>query len=584
MNLFSKLWLSYKHFATLLPKKDLVFWVAFAVAPFFILIAFPSFIQPVNQAVLDIKVNFDMRFLNRKKVENTVILGIDSKTLTGAPVKWPWPGKYWAEILHGIDKKYMPKAFLLDIYFQQNTEENHEVSGFSAELARNQKTGLVGIFEESLSEIGTELKVFPPIKSLRKNAAFWGISQQPIDSDGKVRTFVLSDYRINNRHIAFEYLNKFSRIETKYAWLNQFKKAAAIFRFKARENSARILSLAEAINGRIPVEQLRGKLLLIGPNAPILHDYHQTPVGVLTGPELVSNSIQTLENGEFQIRLESFSDNLLYVFLGILFGLFCFVDIFKKPARTVVVTGIVFFVGLFVFSFVPQIHPPVGAAYVSFLLFSIMNLLLLRFIEISKIRDSLHEAEICGNIQQKFFPASGLESQGIQIDGNCLPYQNAGGDYYDFHELKNGDIFFILGDVSGHGISAAMITTAAKSIVSLHIERDDFSVENVFSDINLAIRKMSDRRIMMSAVAGIIDRQNSKLSIFSAGHLPAHLKIGNSVKEFPLPGNPYGHVFIATGKMAGPNDPIIITTTSNGIKEMPMSRMGGGAYLGWAMP
>jgi hypothetical protein len=129
-----------------------------------------------------------------------------------------------------------------------------------------------------------------------------------------------------------------------------------------------------------------------------------------------------------------------------------------------------------------------------------------------------------------------------------------------------------------------MITTAAKSIVSLHIERDDFSVENVFSDINLAIRKMSDRRIMMSAVAGIIDRQNSKLSIFSAGHLPAHLKIGNSVKEFPLPGNPYGHVFIATGKMAGPNDPIIITTTSNGIKEMPMSRMGGGAYLGWAMP
>lgn len=52
-----------------------------------------------------------------------------------------------------------------------------------------------------------------------------------------------------------------------------------------------------------------------------------------------------------------------------------------------------------------------------------------------------------------------------------------------------------------------------------------------------------------------------------------------------VPGNPYGHVFIATGRMNGPNDPIIITTTGNGIKEMPMSQMWKGpAYLGWAIP
>lgn len=51
------------------------------------------------------------------------------------------------------------------------------------------------------------------------------------------------------------------------------------------------------------------------------------------------------------------------------------------------------------------------------------------------------------------------------------------------------------------------------------------------------------------------------------------------------PGNPYGHIFIATGKMNGPNDPIIITTTGTVVKEMPMSQMWRGpAYLGWAMP
>jgi len=51
------------------------------------------------------------------------------------------------------------------------------------------------------------------------------------------------------------------------------------------------------------------------------------------------------------------------------------------------------------------------------------------------------------------------------------------------------------------------------------------------------------------------------------------------------PDNPYGHIFIATGKMAGPNNPMIITTTSYGIKEVPMSYLGTRqAYLGWAYP
>ncbi|MFZ5950398.1 MAG: SH3 domain-containing protein [Candidatus Rifleibacteriota bacterium] len=54
------------------------------------------------------------------------------------------------------------------------------------------------------------------------------------------------------------------------------------------------------------------------------------------------------------------------------------------------------------------------------------------------------------------------------------------------------------------------------------------------------------------------------------------------------PGNPYGHIFIATGKMAGPNDPIIITTGWSswpGIHEIPMSKMGSSArFLGWAVP
>ncbi len=58
----------------------------------------------------------------------------------------------------------------------------------------------------------------------------------------------------------------------------------------------------------------------------------------------------------------------------------------------------------------------------------------------------------------------------------------------------------------------------------------------------------------------------------------------------PVPGNPHGHIFLATGKYNKKNEPIIITTGGpnlDGIHEMPLSQLlkwSGGAYLGWTLP
>jgi hypothetical protein len=311
---------------------------------------------------------------------------------------------------------------------------------------------------------------------------------------------------------------------------------------KTRANSAPIFSLEDAVKGETDPNLLRNRLLIIGPNAHILHDYHKTPAGVLTGPELIISSLETIRSGSFRMIRENFVVRFFMALLGFCFAMACFVDRFSRYYwRPVFVATIFFPLLLLALSLSLSFHPPIAMSFLVFLYFSGINLLIFRFIEITRVRDSMHEAEICGNIQKKFFPEASLtSSDGISIEGFCLPYQFAGGDYYDYFVLPDKKIFFILADVSGHGISAGMITTAAKSIVSLHSARENFSIENLFDDINLAIRRMSDRRIMMSAVAGMVFPEEGRVRLCSAGHLPAHLCLPGQVEEFAIPGLPLG--------------------------------------------
>ena len=45
----------------------------------------------------------------------------------------------------------------------------------------------------------------------------------------------------------------------------------------------------------------------------------------------------------------------------------------------------------------------------------------------------------------------------VQLDAIYLPHRNIGGDYYDFIQLSEDEIFFCIADISGKGIAAALM-------------------------------------------------------------------------------------------------------------------------------
>lgn len=540
MTMFKRLRFELNSFNLLFQSRDktiVTFFVAFCS---FFLISWGPVTERFERKALDLKIDFQARFINTEISRDIIILAIDSETLRKAPAKWPWPHSYWSSVIEKISQRLDPEFLVLDIFFQDYEDNPAFSEVFAHTIKQNGKVGLVSIFEEHYSGRGQQLKFFPPIKYLRDSAAFWGMSQFPIDSDGQIRSFLLFDHRLDKFHVSWEAFKAFGTNVLPEHVLEERESVKLLLNFKLDEARIPIFPLHKILEDNFSFPRLKNRKIIVGATAPILHDYHQTPIGIINGPELVGNSIETISSNRLQILDLNWGNRLFYFFVGLFFAIFPFLDFFKNTWKPLLAEIILLPPALIGYSFFPLVHPPIALTYIVFFSFSLLLLSLVRLNELNRIQQSLHEAEICGSIQQKFFPDKVLACEpGFTISGRCVPYQNAGGDYFDYLSLGEDRVFFILGDVAGHGISASMLTTVAKAVVMINLASDVFLVENVLGSINKAILSLTKRRLM-SAVSGIVDFKAGKISIHSAGHLPAVLKTENGVEEVKIPGIPLG--------------------------------------------
>jgi sigma-B regulation protein RsbU (phosphoserine phosphatase) len=67
------------------------------------------------------------------------------------------------------------------------------------------------------------------------------------------------------------------------------------------------------------------------------------------------------------------------------------------------------------------------------------------------------ELEIAANVQQKLFPRNAHTLETLDYAGQCVAAREVGGDYYDFLEIADRAMGFVLADVSGKGVPAALL-------------------------------------------------------------------------------------------------------------------------------
>lgn len=73
------------------------------------------------------------------------------------------------------------------------------------------------------------------------------------------------------------------------------------------------------------------------------------------------------------------------------------------------------------------------------------------------------ELEIAREVQRQLFPQTAPKVPGLEVYGVCKPARSVSGDYYDFLRLGEDRIGLVLGDVSGKGISAALLMAAIQA-------------------------------------------------------------------------------------------------------------------------
>jgi len=162
--------------------------------------------------------------------------------------------------------------------------------------------------------------------------------------------------------------------------------------------------------------------------------------------------------------------------------------------------------------------------------------------ERQKIKQSL---ELAREIQQHFLPAEDLELDNFQVAGLCRYCDETGGDYYDLLDLRAvspGRIGLVLGDVSGHGIPAAMLMISTGSILRNNAPRHGGNLSAAITELNRHMVRNSESGKFMTLFYGLLDEKSRKFSWASAGHDPAiwyHAKTGN-FSEMENTGMPLG--------------------------------------------
>ena len=104
--------------------------------------------------------------------------------------------------------------------------------------------------------------------------------------------------------------------------------------------------------------------------------------------------------------------------------------------------------------------------------------------------------------------------------------KEVGGDFYDFYFVGEDTLAFVVADVSGKGIPAAMFMMEAKTLLKSCAE-SGMDVEQVFTVANEKLCEGNDTGMFVTAWMGLLNVKTGKITFANAGHNPPLVKQGN---------------------------------------------------------
>ena len=141
------------------------------------------------------------------------------------------------------------------------------------------------------------------------------------------------------------------------------------------------------------------------------------------------------------------------------------------------------------------------------------------------------ELEYAKQIQLSALPTNFPEGEDYSIYANMIAAKEVGGDFYDFYKLNENTVAFLVADVSGKGIPAAMFMMTAKTILK-DLAESGMAVNEIFTKANQKLCENNESGMFVTAWMGILDIPSGKMQFANAGHNPPLLKRADGSFEY----------------------------------------------------
>ncbi|WP_428243679.1 SpoIIE family protein phosphatase [Gynuella sp.] len=150
-------------------------------------------------------------------------------------------------------------------------------------------------------------------------------------------------------------------------------------------------------------------------------------------------------------------------------------------------------------------------------------------------------------IQQRMLPDNRAVIHNYRLEHQIFPSHYLSGDFVDYFELNDHQFLFFIADVSGHGVSSAIITVLIKNYLQSLRGSWDTDVHDQLSDPSRILAGLNQYLIEMgldrhaTMFVGVIDSAKAKLIYSCAAHFPTPiLKRANDAEALPTDGLPVG--------------------------------------------
>lgn len=313
----------------------------------------------------------------------------------------------------------------------------------------------------------------------------------------------------------------------------------------------RFVSALDVMDRRVDPQLLQGRAVLLGIDGLGVQDYKTTPLGeFVPGVEIHAQVIENLFGGVKLVRpaFAALAEALALVACGLV--LIVLLPRMSALQGTHLAAALVLLLagaGVVAFLHFDLLLDPAGPAIGTVAVFG--SVMVGTLSEAERQRRQLREqaARMAGEvdaarrIQMGLLPdphaALGHDPR-YSIAALLEPARTVGGDFYDFFMVDERRLFFVVADVSGKGLPAALFMAAVKSNLKSAALRGG-SVGEILSRAQAEIGRENPEQLFVTVFAGVLDLLRGELEYANAGHEPPFSRISHGTPErFGASGGP----------------------------------------------